>query len=89
MKQYWVEGVYIASGKKKTVQSGGREPFYESFWAESPDEALRMAAESIQSGKWVDGPRICKTSEEERMRKMGAPQLPFFNEPKGAKKTKK
>ncbi len=90
MHQYWIEGVYIAA-RKKSAGSGAREPFYRSFWADSAEEALRMASESIQGGRWMDGPKVCKTSEEERMRQMGAPTLPFFTDPKpkGAKKSKK
>lgn len=86
MKQYWVDGVYIAAGRKK---SAGGEPFYRSFWADSPEEALRMASEAIEGGKWVSAPKISTTSEEERMRRQGAPELPLFGDAKGAKKAKK
>ena len=92
MKQYWVEGLYIpAPERKKTrparsVERSGPVPFYHSFWAETPADALRQAGEEIGAGTWTDGPRILKTSEEQRMRNMGAPELPLFQQTKAAKK---
>ena len=80
MKQYWIEGLYQnqkkSNNNKRQVQSPIIEPFYMSFWAESPEEALNAAIEEIRGGQWVEGPRISQSSEELRMRAMGAPELP-------------
>jgi hypothetical protein len=54
------------------------EPFSKAFWASSPEEAIRIAREILEQGTWVEGPAIVKQSEEERMRTMGAPELPGF-----------
>ncbi len=92
MKQYWVEGLYIPAPERKkargakSVERSGPIPFYHSFWAETPADALRQAGEEIGAGSWTDGPRILKTSEEQRMRKIGAPELPLFKTPQAGKK---
>lgn len=79
MQQYWVEGLY--RGKKGKAKGGKAsplniEPFAKSFWANSPEEALRMASEELAGVQWVEGPRVNTISEEQRMRAMGAPELP-------------
>jgi hypothetical protein len=82
MKQYWIEGVYKPQKSSKHTDKGNHpksitaEPFYMAFWAESPEEALNAAIEEINGGQWLEGPRISQTSEEQRMRAMGAPELP-------------
>jgi hypothetical protein len=82
MKQYWIEGIYKPqksvkhSTKSAPAQSSTVEPFYMAFWAESPEEALNAAMEEIHAGQWLEGPRISQTSEEQRMRAIGAPELP-------------
>ncbi len=75
MKRYWIEGAYAPKGKGKKQL----EPFAQLFWAESQEEALRMANEALNGGEWRDGPRISQKSEEQRMRSMGAPELPGFS----------
>ena len=42
-------------------------------------EALQMAREEAPGAQWVEGPRLARQSEEQRMRKAGAPEL--FNLP--------
>ena len=80
---YWVEGVFLTKrGLKKAQKSsklaaGDREPFAKAFWASSPEEAERLATEELQGGQWLEGPRVSRTTEEQRMRKMGAPELPL------------
>ena len=84
METYWVEGLFVTKRGLKKAQKSGQissadvEPFARSFWANSPDEAVRMAAEELKGGDWTEGPRVTKTSEEKRMRAMGAPELPGF-----------
>lgn len=82
MEQYWVEGLFITKqGLRKTRKSGkvaqtDIEPFAKSFWANSPDEAIHMATQELNEGEWTNGPHVSRTSEEQRMRAMGAPELP-------------
>jgi hypothetical protein len=84
MKRYYVEGLFIPLKYLKKVQKGARpsskevEPFARSFWADDPAEALRQATEAIAGGQWLEPPKISLTSEEQRMRQAGAPELPGF-----------
>lgn len=76
MPYYLVEGVFFPKG-------GGRkalEPFARTFWAETREEARRMADEALAGGKWAEEPKVSKGSEEQRMRKLGAAMLPGFGE---------
>ncbi|MDR3572887.1 MAG: hypothetical protein P4L50_03415 [Anaerolineaceae bacterium] len=91
MKQYWIEGLYkpnkiTNSSHKRAAQSATIEPFYMSFWAESPEDALNAAIEEIKGGQWLEGPRISQSSEEQRMRALGAPELPGFEPVKKIRK---
>jgi hypothetical protein len=87
MKRYYVEGLLLPRKNRKKVQPGGRpipkevEPFARTFWANDPKEALRLAAEALDGGQWLDPPRISLISEEQRMRQAGAPELPGFASP--------
>ena len=48
-------------------------------------EAQQAAvARYLNGGAWVDGPRVSLTSEAERMRSLGAPELPGMPAPIGA-----
>jgi hypothetical protein len=84
MKIYWVEGLFISKENLKKAKKSDKdlnkylEPFMISFWADSPELALREASDRILGGQWVEGPRIARQSEEQRMREMGAPELPGF-----------
>jgi hypothetical protein len=87
MKQYWVEGLVLPKigggrSKKSTAKS-----FSQSFWANTPQEAVQMAIESIPGGHWVEGPTVSSTSEEQRMRALGALELPGLDAKPLAKKT--
>ncbi len=80
MKQFWVEGLVQPRGRgKKPVPV---EPFSQAYWAETAAEALRSAESDLKGGSWVEGPRVSLTSEAERMRAMGAPELPGMPAPK-------
>jgi hypothetical protein len=85
MKRYYVEGLFIPRKNLKKVQPGKRlplktaEPFSRSFWANDPEEALRLAAEALDGGQWLQIPKISLISEEQRMRQAGAPELPGFD----------
>lgn len=82
MPAYWIEGIYIsAAGLKKAKKTGkiaeaDKELFARSLWAETPADALSLADEALQGGKWLEKPRLSKTTEEQRMRQQGAPELP-------------
>jgi hypothetical protein len=84
MQRYFVEGLFVSKAGLKKAQKSGRvnpgdvEPFAQAFWAESPAEALQMASEAIAGGQWTEGPRLSDQTEEQRMRQMGAPELPGF-----------
>jgi hypothetical protein len=93
MEQYWVEGLFVSRQRIKKIKRSGKvvetdiEPFAKSYWANSPDEAIQFAIKELNGGEWTDGPRVTKTSEEQRMRTMGAPELPGLNLP--VKKSRK
>ena len=75
MERYLVEGLYFpkpTSKKTKPVL----EPFARSYWANSAQEAIQMATEDLQGGNWQKAPRASQTSEEQRMRQSGQPELP-------------
>ena len=82
MEQYFVEGLYVTGkGLKRSKKSGkvaqaDIELFAKTFWANNPEEANRSATEALNGGQWVEGPKVSKTSEEKRMRALGAPELP-------------
>jgi hypothetical protein len=84
MPYYYVEGLFITrAGRRRALKSGrvlagDVEPFARSFYANDPAEALRLAAEALEGGEWVEPPRVSHTSEEQRMRQMGAPEFPGF-----------
>jgi hypothetical protein len=76
MKQFWIEGLYLPKGNKS-----GAEPFYKSFWALTMEDALQEAINSLPGAKWLRGPGIARISEEQRLRQMGAPELPGLDKP--------
>jgi len=82
MPAYWIEGVYITADRLKKAKRSGKiaeadkELFARSIWADTPHEALRLADEALQGGKWLEKPRLSLTTEEQRMRQQGAPELP-------------
>jgi hypothetical protein len=61
------------------------EPFARSIWAQSVEEAICLATEALEGGEWMEEPKVSKTSEEQRMREMGAPTLHGFDVRKGRK----
>jgi hypothetical protein len=73
MKKYWVEGLVTTRSKGKR---GVRELFSTSVWASSPGEAIIAAEEKLGGRQWAEAPLLSGKSEEERMRSMGAPELP-------------
>ncbi len=84
MKRYYVEGLFVPLKSLKKAQKGSRaaskevEPFARSFWADDPGDALKQATEALAGGHWLEPPKISLTSEEQRMRQAGAPELPGF-----------
>jgi len=75
MPQYFVEGLFIP---KKSLKKARKtvEPYARVVWANSPAEAVRLASEELAGGQWVEGPTVSNTTEEQRMRQSGAPELP-------------
>lgn len=87
MQQYYIEGLFVTKqGVNKTRKTGviplsSIEPFAKTIWANSPEEALRLATLDLAGGQWTEGPSVSKVSEEQRMRDLGAPQFPGFTPP--------
>lgn len=76
MKPFWVEGIYIP---KKGKSRAAIEPYARTIWANSPEEAIRLATESLEGGQWKEGPTVSQKTEEKQMRAAGAPELPGFS----------
>jgi len=93
MPQYYVEGLYATKqGVKKKLKTGtypasSIEPYAKTIWANSPKEALQQATEELAGGEWIKKPHISQTTEEQRMRALGAPEFPSLTH-RPAKKTK-
>jgi hypothetical protein len=77
MNPYFVEGLFLS---KKTLKKVNKtvEPYARVIWADSPTEAIRIATQDLAGGQWVEGPTVSNTTEEQRMRQAGAPELPGF-----------
>jgi hypothetical protein len=92
MEQYFVEGLFLTSRSLNKFKKPGRtarsdaDLFSQSFWANSTEEALQMATEALNGGRWMEEPKVSKISEEIRMRAMGAPELPGLSVPKKKRK---
>jgi len=86
MKAYYVEGlfeIHQANKRSNPNAKGGQaqlEPFAKIIWAESPEEAVKIATQELKGGQWVQEPRVSQTSDAQRMRVMGAPELPGLAE---------
>ncbi len=80
--QYYVEGLYATpQGVKKKHKTGAYpassiEPYAKTIWANSPKEAIQIATADLKGGEWIKSPKVSQVSEEQRMRKMGAPECP-------------
>lgn len=86
MKQFWVEGLVQPRGRGK--KAAPVETFSRAYWAETSAEALRSAESDLNGGAWVEEPRVSLTSEAERMRSLGAPELPGMPVPRKTGKKK-
>ena len=80
MNPYFVEGLFIPKKSLKRVNKPV-EPYARVVWADSPAEAIQIATQALAGGQWVEGPTISSTTEEQRMRQSGAPELPGFGAP--------
>jgi hypothetical protein len=84
MPQYYVEGLFAnKQGVKKMRKTGIYppsciEPYGKTIWANNPKEAISIAATDLDGGEWTEGPHVSQTTEEQRMRSMGAPEFPGF-----------
>jgi hypothetical protein len=82
MEQFWVEGLFASrqglSKERKTgvLPASAIEPFAKLIWANNPDEAIHLATEALNGGKWIEAPRVSRMTEEQRMRALGAPEFP-------------
>jgi hypothetical protein len=94
MQQYWIEGLFATrQGVRKERKTGVLPPsdielFARAVWANSPDEAIRLATEALNGGQWIETPRLSQVTEEQRMRAMGAPELPGLTAPSRQKRTR-
>jgi hypothetical protein len=94
MPQYYVEGLFANKlGVKKKRKMGiypvnSIEPYAKTIWANSPKEAIQIATTELEGGEWTEGPRVSQITEEQRMRSMGAPELPGLS-PISPKKRKR
>ena len=87
MPQYFVEGLFIP---KKSLKKARKtlEPYARVVWANSPADAVRQASEELAGGQWVEGPTVSDTTEEQRMRQIGAPEFPGFGLGSGSGKSR-
>lgn len=82
MPQYYIEGLYANKQgvkKKRTTSAyptNSIEPYAKSIWANSPKEAIQIATGELKGGEWTEGPHLSQITEEQRMRSLGAPELP-------------
>ena len=78
MEAYYIEGLFLTRQALKKARSTGQEvePFASSIWANSPEEAVRIATQELGGGRWVEAPSVSRTSEAQWMRAMGAPEFP-------------
>jgi len=82
MPLYYVEGLFAnKQAVKKKLKKGAYpansiEPYAKSIWANSPKEAIQIATAELAGGEWTEGPKVSQITEEQRMRSMGAPELP-------------
>lgn len=90
MYHYFVEGLFIP---KKSLKKARKaiEPYARGIWANSLAEAIQIASQELAGGQWVEGPTVSDTTEEQRMRQMGAPELPGLRsgKPAAARKARK
>jgi hypothetical protein len=95
MPYYYIEGLYANSlGVKKKRKVGSYpknsiEPYARTIWANTPKEAVQKATDELEGGEWTEGPHLSQVTEEERMRSLGAPQLPGFQTIAGNKPKRK
>lgn len=82
MEQYRIEGIYInGCGMLRLMRNGAPhpadiEPFTREYWAYCPEDAYKAATLDLNGGQWVEKPTVSFISEAERMRALGAPELP-------------
>ena len=94
MPQFYVEGLFAnKQGVKKKRKMGSFpknsiEPFAKTIWANSSKEAVQIASAELEGGEWTEGPHVSQTTEEQRMRALGAPELPGLS-PHPPKKQKR
>ena len=79
MKQFFIEG--LVRKKSNNRKASEVEAVSLSVWARNPEEAVAEAASMLGAVEWLEGPRLRPHSEEQRMRKMGAPELPGLDMP--------
>jgi hypothetical protein len=92
MRKYWIKGLFLEPAGVKKMKKNGHVPQENlnsieiACWADSPEEALQEVEQQFTGGKWIEGPEVVDTSEEQRMRAMGAPELPGIEAPKPRRK---
>ena len=92
MKSFFVEGLFVNrkgiqnARQRGEIPSGNFELYAKTVWALDADDAIRIATEDIHGGEWMDGPKVSNSSEEQRMRDLGAPELPGLGNHKRKKR---
>lgn len=82
MPGYYVEGLFAnkqaVKKRRKTgvLPASSIEPYAKTIWANNPKEAIQIATAELDGGEWTEGPHVSQTTEEQRMRSMGAPEFP-------------
>jgi hypothetical protein len=95
MPYYYIEGLYASpQGVKKKRKTGvypknAIEPYARTIWANTPKDAIQKATDELKGGEWTEGPHLSQVTEEQRMRSLGAPQLPGFQTLAGKKSKRK
>ncbi len=92
MPQFYVEGLYANKvGVKKQRKTGvyppaSIEPYARTIWANNTKEAIQLATAELAGGEWTEGPKVSQVTEEQRMRSLGAPELPGLTPSKSGKR---
>ncbi len=89
MKLFWIEGLLSPRSSSGRGKNAGVKPYSQSFWANSVQEAVNLALQANPGARWIEGPTVSETSEEQRMRAMGAPELPGLDVRPAPKKSGK
>ena len=89
MKQFWIDGLLALRSGSSRGKNVGVKLYSQSYWANTAQEAVNLALQANPGARWIEGPTVSETSEEQRMRAIGAPELPGLDVRPVHKKTGK